>query len=83
VQYRSVLAFLVLCTAAQAEEVTDEPISVPISAERAKECAAGGGCVYVTDAELRGILQRLAQQAYDTCKAHERERCGSKTGYDW
>jgi hypothetical protein len=59
-KYRSVLAFLVLCSVAQAEEATDEPALVPISAERAKECAAGGGCVYVTDSELRGILQRLA-----------------------
>jgi hypothetical protein len=83
VQYRSVLAFLVLCSVAQAEEATVEPALVPISAERAKECAAGGGCVYVTEAELRGILTRLSQQAYDTGKAHERERCGSKTGYDW
>ena len=73
-QYRSVLAFLVLCTAAQAADVDEEPASVPIPAERLKACTDGGGCVYVTKDELRG----LAEKMFDAGKRYSDATCASR-----
>jgi hypothetical protein len=75
-QYRSVLAFLVLCSVAQAEEATVEPALVPISTERAKECEAGGGCAYVTKAEM----QDMAEKMFEAGQRYANATCASRTG---
>jgi hypothetical protein len=74
-KYRSVLAFLVLCTAAQAGEV-EEPSTVPISAERMKACDEGGGCVYVTKAEM----QDMAEKLFAAGQRYANATCASKVG---
>jgi hypothetical protein len=55
-QSRSVLAFLVLCSAAQAGEV--ESVTAQIPMERAQACSDGGGCSLVTKDEIEALTLR-------------------------
>lgn len=74
-KYRSVLAFLVLCTAAQAGEVEDTE-SIVITKKRANECQAGGGCAYVTSDELRS----LAEKMFEGGQRYANATCASRIG---
>jgi hypothetical protein len=77
-QYRSLFAALVLSTAAQAGEV-EEPTVVHISAERLKECHAGGGCAFVTQAEAKEAMERIWEKAFEAGKQFSHVTCGSRT----
>jgi hypothetical protein len=77
-QYRAFLAALVLSTAVHAGEA-EESTAVQISAERMKACNEGGGCVFVTKAEvveaMNEVFEAGKRYAHVTCasrtKAHE------------
>jgi hypothetical protein len=76
-KYRAILAALVLSTAVHAAE--EEPTTVQISAERLKECAEGGGCAFVTEAEMAAAFARVWDKAYERGKQASYETCGSRT----
>lgn len=73
-QYRVLLAALVLSTAVSAGEV-EEPSTVHVSAERLKECHNGGGCALVTADEVKALMERM----YEAGRQNAHVTCGSRT----
>jgi hypothetical protein len=77
-QFRTFLVGLLLSTGVHAGEA-EEPITLQISAERAQQCADGGGCVYVTQAEMVAAMERVWEKAFDAGKEFSYATCGSRT----